>query len=130
MMLRRIVLNSAVLVALVSTGCATASSVATGDTLDVQIHVDNNLRGITGVSVYLLSDTGGRRSLGPIESNNRASYSRTLRAGDYQLVATRVGGDDITSERFRVDSDNLVVIWALAQNQLTFAEGQEQPQAP
>lgn len=105
-------------------GCATSSAVANGDPLNVQIQVDNNLRGITGVSVYLLSDSGGRRSLGPLESNQRTTYDRSLRSGDYQLVASRVGGADIVSERFRVDTDNLVVIWALAQNQLTFGQRQ------
>jgi hypothetical protein len=122
-MLRRTFLNSAaVLLALAVTGCATGSSVASGEALSVQLQIDNNLRGITGVSVYLLSDTGGRRSLGPLESNNKATYDRSLRAGDYQLLATRVGAEDILSERFRVDTDNLVVIWAIAQNQLTFGQ--------
>ncbi|HSJ31806.1 MAG TPA: hypothetical protein VK933_10250 [Longimicrobiales bacterium] len=122
-MLRRTFLNSAaVLLALAVTGCATGSSVASGDALSVQLQIDNNLRGITGVSVYLLSDTGGRRSLGPLESNNKATFDRSLRAGDYQLLATRVGAEDILSERFRIDTDNIIVIWAIAQNQLTFAQ--------
>lgn len=122
-MLRRTFLNSAaVLLALVVTGCATGSSVASGDALSVQLQIDNNLRGITGVSVYLLSDTGGRRSLGPLESNNKATFDRSLRAGDYQLLATRVGAEDILSERFRIDTDNIIVIWAIAQNQLTFGQ--------
>ena len=122
-MLRRTFLNSAaVLLALAVTGCATGSSVASGDALSVQLQIDNNLRGITGVSVYLLSDTGGRRSLGPLESNNKATFDRSLRAGDYQLLATRVGAEDILSERFRVDTDNIIVIWAIAQNQLTFGQ--------
>jgi hypothetical protein len=73
------------------------------------------------VSLYLLSDTGARRSLGPVESNRKAVYNRTLRAGDYQLIATRVGQEDLVSERFRVDTP-VVVSWSLAQNQLTFAE--------
>jgi hypothetical protein len=114
---------AASLIALIAfTGCATSSAVATGEAMNVQIQVDNNLRGITGVSVYLVSDNGGRRSLGPVESNDRNTYDRTLRAGDYQLQATRVGADDILSERFRVDTDGLVVIWALSQNQLTFGQ--------
>ena len=122
-MLRRTFLNSAaVLLALAVTGCATGSSVASGDALSVQLQIDNNLRGITGVSVYLLSDTGGRRSLGPLESNNKATFDRSLRAGDYQLLATRVGAEDILSERFRIDTDNTIVIWAIAQNQLTFGQ--------
>lgn len=122
-MLRRTFLNSAaVLFALAVTGCATSASVASGDALSVQLQIDNNLRGITGVSVYLLSDTGGRRSLGPLESNNKATFDRSLRAGDYQLLATRVGAEDILSERFRIDTDNIIVIWAIAQNQLTFAQ--------
>lgn len=122
-MQRRIFLSLTALFMIFATaGCATSSSVATGETLEVQLQVDNNLRGIAGVSIYLLSDTGGRRSLGPLESNNRQAYDRTLRSGDYQLVASRVGADDIVSERFRVDTDGLVVIWALAQNQLTFAQ--------
>jgi hypothetical protein len=122
-MLRRTFLNSAaVLLALAVTGCATGSSVASGDALSVQLQIDNNLRGITGVSVYLLSDTGGRRSLGPLESNNKATFDRSLRAGDYQLLATRVGAEDILSERFRIDTDNIIVIWAIAQNQLTFGQ--------
>ena len=115
-------LTSSLFALIVLAGCATSSSVATGEAMTVQIQVDNNLRGITGVSVYLLSDRGGRRSLGPLESNTRGTYDRELRSGDYQLVASRVGGDDIISERFRVDTDNLVVIWAIAQNQLTFGE--------
>lgn len=118
---RRLLSLATVLVVFAMTGCAT-SSAATGESLAVQLQVDNNLRGISGVSLYLLSDTGGRRSLGPIESNNRQAYERNLRAGDYQLVASRVGAEDIVSERFRVDSDGLVVIWTLEQNQLTFAQ--------
>lgn len=123
-MQRRIFLNlaSTLLALTVFAGCATTSSVATGEVMNVQLQVDNNLSGITGVSVYLLSDTGGRRSLGPLESNKRESYDRELRAGDYQLLATRVGGEDILSERFRVDSDGLVILWALAQNQLSFGQ--------
>jgi predicted small secreted protein len=118
---RRLLSLATVLVVFAMTGCATSSG-ATGESLAVQLQVDNNLRGISGVSLYLLSDTGGRRSLGPIESNNRQAYERNLRAGDYQLVASRVGAEDIVSERFRVDSDGLVVIWTLEQNQLTFAQ--------
>ena len=114
-------LTASLFALIVLAGCATSGSVATGEVMTVQIQVDNNLRGIAGVSVYLLSDRGGRRSLGPLESNARGTYDRELRAGDYQLVASRVGGDDIISERFRIDTD-LVVIWAIAQNQLTFGE--------
>jgi hypothetical protein len=104
-----------------SAGCASSSAVSTGETMQVQLEVDNNLRGITGVSLYLLSDTGARRSLGPVESNRKALYNRTLRAGDYQLIATRVGQEDLVSERFRIDT-SVVVMWSLAQNQLTFVE--------
>jgi hypothetical protein len=123
MQLRRIPALAVMLIVLMAAaGCATSSAVATGETLDVQLQVDNNLRDITGVSVYLLTDTGARRSLGPIESNRQGSYNRALRAGTYQLMATRVGGSDILSERFRIDTDNLIVIWAIAQNQITFGE--------
>jgi hypothetical protein len=123
MQLRRIPILAVTLTALMAlAGCATSSAVATGETLDVQLQVDNNLRDITGVSVYLLTDTGARRSLGPVESNRQGSYNRALRAGTYQLMATRVGGADILSERFRIDTDNLIVIWAIAQNQITFGE--------
>jgi hypothetical protein len=104
------------------TGCATGSAVSTGESMNVQIQIDNNLPGITGVSVYLISDTGGRRSLGPIESNKIGTYDRSIRAGDYQLLATRLGAADIVSERFRVDSNNLAIAWVLAQNQLSFAQ--------
>jgi hypothetical protein len=123
MQLRRIPTFAVMLTALMAlAGCATSSAVATGETLDVQLQVDNSLRDITGVSVYLLTDTGARRSLGPIESNRQGSYNRSLRAGTYQFMATRVGGDDILSERFRIDTNNLVVIWAIGQNQITFGE--------
>lgn len=123
-MLRRtfVSLAGSLAVLFVFTGCATSSAANSGEVLNVQIQVDNNLRGITGVSIYLLSDTGSRRSLGPVESNDRVAYDHTLPFGDYQLVATRVGGEDIVSQRFRVDTDGLVVIWALAQNQLTFGQ--------
>ena len=123
MQLRRIPALAVILIMLMAVaGCATSSAVATGETLDVQLRVDNNLRDITGVSVYLLTDTGARRSLGPIESNRQGSYNRAVRAGTYQLMATHVGGSDILSERFRIDTDNLIVIWAIAQNQITFGE--------
>lgn len=122
MQLRRISFAVILAALMALAGCATSSAVATGDTLDVQLQVDNNLRDITGVSVYLLTETGGRRSLGPIESNRQGAYNRSVRAGTYQLMATRVGGDDILSERFRIDTDNLIVIWAIAQNQITFGE--------
>lgn len=111
------------LVALTGTAaCATSSAVSSGESLNVQLRVDNNLPNIVGLTVYLMSDNGTRRSLGPVESNREAAYDRTLRAGTYQLIATRVGQPDIESERFRLDTDNLVVIWAVAQNQLTFIE--------
>ncbi|HEX2166544.1 MAG TPA: hypothetical protein VHG09_04840 [Longimicrobiales bacterium] len=115
-------LAASIAVLLTFTGCAARSAADPGEMLNVQIQVDNNLRGITGVSIYLLSDTGARRSLGPVESNDRVAYDRMLSFGDYQLIATRVGAEDIVSQRFRVDTDGLVVVWALSQNQLTFAQ--------
>lgn len=123
MRIRRIPTFAIMLTALMAlAGCATSSAVVSGDTLNVQLEVDNNLRDIADVSVYLLTDTGARRSLGPIESHRQGSYNRSVRAGTYQLLATRVGGDDILSERFRIDANNLIVIWAIGQNQITFGE--------
>jgi hypothetical protein len=67
------------------------------------------------------TEAGVRRSLGPIESNDDASFERTLRPGIYQLIAARSGASDIVSEPFRIDADGVVVSWSLARNQLTFA---------
>jgi hypothetical protein len=123
MQIRRIPARAVLLIVFMAVaGCATSSAVATGGTLDVQLQVDNNLRNATGVSVYLLTDTGARRSLGPIESNRQGSYNRAVRAGTYQLMAARVGDADILSERFHIDTDNLIVIWSIMQNQITFGE--------
>lgn len=123
MPLRKLSTVAVLFIALIAyAGCATSSAVSSGETLNVQLQVDNNLRNIQGVSIYLVSNTGARRSLGPVESNRKASYDRAIRAGDYHLLATRLGEPDIVSEMFRVDTDNLIVIWSLAQNQLTFGQ--------
>lgn len=124
MQLRRLTAAASTALALVliaTGGCATSSAVGGGEQLNVQFVVNNNLPGISGVTVYIVSESGGRRSLGPVNSGQRQTYARALRAGDYHLVASRVGAEDITSDRFRLDTDNFMVTWVLQQNQLTFA---------
>ena len=112
---------AAMLIAFIVAGCATSSSVATGETFDVRLRIDNDLRDISGVTAYVRSEAGVRRSLGPIESNADATFERTLRPGIYQLIAARSGAPDIISEPFRIDAAGMVVSWSLARNQLTFA---------
>lgn len=109
------------MITLVTAACATSQNVATGAELTVQLQIDNNLPGITGTSVYLLTEAGNRRSLGPVESNRRVNFDRELRAGTYYFVATRVGQEDLTSERFRIDTDGTIVMWNMSANQVTFA---------
>ena len=106
-------------VSLVVAACASSGG-GSAATYNVQIRVDNNLQGITGISAYLFTETGSRRSLGPVESNRTGTFDRSLRQGDYYLSGTRVGNPDIVSERFRVDTDSLVVMWNVALNQVTF----------
>jgi predicted polyphosphate/ATP-dependent NAD kinase len=108
------------LLALTAAGAAACASGGGGGTAhDVTIEIDNNLPMIAGVSAYLVTSTGGRRSLGPVESNRTATFQRNLRTGDYQLLATRVGvPEDIISERFRVDTA-AVVSWNMSANQIT-----------
>jgi hypothetical protein len=113
--------HAAMLIAFIVAGCATSASVATGETFDVRLQIDNDLRAMTSVTAYLRSEAGVRRSLGPIESNDDATFGRALRPGVYQLVAARIGAYDIVSEPFRIDSDGMVVSWSLARNQLIFA---------
>lgn len=103
-------------------GCATSQNVASGAALNTQIQIDNNLSGIQGVTAWLVTDSGNRRQLGPIDSNRRATYDRSLRAGTYYLLATRVNGEDIASERFRLDTDGIVVVWDMRANQITFQQ--------
>jgi hypothetical protein len=122
MRVRKISMLVLALAALGSAGCATGGAVASGEALNVQFQIDNNLQGIQGVSTYVVTESGQRRSLGPIESNRQATFDRSLRANTYYLVATRVGGNEITSERFRLDTDNITVVWVLGQNQITFRQ--------
>lgn len=107
------------MITLATAACATSQNVATGAELTVQLQVDNNLQGITGTSVYLMTESGTRRSLGPVESNRRVNFDRELRAGTYYLLATRVGEPDLTSERFRIDTDNTIVMWNMSANQIS-----------
>jgi hypothetical protein len=122
MQFRKISLLGLALVAALSAGCATGGAVASGETLSVQIQINNNLQGIQGVSAYLVTETGQRRSLGPVESNRQVTFDRSVRANTYYLVATRVGQSDLVSERFRLDASNMTVVWALGQNQITLQQ--------
>ncbi|HSJ09264.1 MAG TPA: hypothetical protein VK928_05100 [Longimicrobiales bacterium] len=112
----------AAVIALAATACATSQNVATGAQLSIQFQVDNNLPNIAGTSVYLITETGSRRSLGPVESNRRVTFDRSVRAGTYYLSATRIGSTDLTSERFRLDTDGTIVIWSMNQNQISFGQ--------
>lgn len=118
MQIGRIRLLAVLLLLCAVPGCATGG--AAGDAISVQLQVNNDLSGITGVVVHLVTEAGIRRTLGPVESNRVGEFQRNLRLGDYAFIATRVGGPDIVSERFRVDDPNVVVTWNIQSNQLTF----------
>jgi len=119
---RRLPALLVMLLALVATACATSQNVSSGTQLSVQFQVDNNVRDISGTTVYVVGETGSRRSLGSVEPNRRATFDRSLRAGSYQLIATRVGQTDLVSEQFRLDTDGMIVMWNMNVNQLTFAQ--------
>lgn len=107
--------------AMLGAGCATAAS--TDDTpVQVQFNIENNRPGLGGVTAFLVTPAGARVSFGPIESNRTGSWTRTVRPGLYTLVAGRVGGDDIVSERFRIEAQTAVISWNLNANQLVFGE--------
>jgi hypothetical protein len=122
MRFRKFSMLALALVATMSAGCATGGAVASGESLAVQFQINNNLQGIQGISAYVVTETGQRRSLGPVESNREATFERSLRANTYYLVATRVSQPDIVSERFRLDASNVTVVWALGQNQITLQQ--------
>ena len=112
---------AALMLALLGSGCVTSGAVASGQELAVTLEIENNLPGLVGISTFIVTETGARRSLGPINSNQRQAFERTLRAGNYYLVATRVGGTDILSERFRLDTTPIGVTWNVMANQLSFS---------
>lgn len=112
---------SALLLLALGAGACASSAVATGQDLAVTIEIDNNLPDLQGITAFITTDTGSRRSLGPVNSNQRLTIERTLRAGTYYLVASRVGATDIQSERFRLDSSPVMVFWNVNANQVTFA---------
>lgn len=122
MQFRKLTLLAVLFAAFATAACATSSAVASGAMMNTQLEVQNNLQGITGTSIYLVTETGSRRSLGPVESNQTVTFERRLRANTYYLVATRVGQEDLVSERFRIDTDNMTVTWALGQNQITMRQ--------
>jgi len=101
--------------------CATGTGVA-ADRHDVTIIIDNNLSRIAGISAYLVTETSARRSLGPVESNEKGTFDRSLPTGTYYLIATRVSNPDLISERFRIDTDSVVVVWNMASNQIAFGK--------
>ena len=121
MSLRKLSYLASLLLVLVGTGCTTSGAVATGQDLAVTLVVENNLPGLVGVSAFIVTETGSRRSLGPVNSNQRQTFERTLRAGNYQLLVTRAGGADIQSERFRLDTTPVSVSWNINANQLSFS---------
>jgi hypothetical protein len=109
------------LLLLVVGGCASGGTGGTAaDAVSVQIQVDNNLPGITGVVVYLVPQSGGRRSLGPVESNRVGTFDRNLRRGAYSFLASRVGAPDLISDTFRVDDGDVIVTWHMNTNQISF----------
>jgi hypothetical protein len=111
------------LLLLVVGGCASGGAGGTAaDAVSVQIQVDNNLPGITGVVVYLIPQSGGRRSLGPVESNRVGSFDRNLRRGAYTFLASRVGAPDLVSDTFRIDDGDIVVTWHMNTNQISFSQ--------
>jgi hypothetical protein len=112
---------AALMLTLIGSGCVTSGAVASGQELAVTIEIENNLPGLVGITTYIVTETGSRRSLGPINSNQRQAYERTLRAGNYYLVASRVGAADIQSERFRLDTTPVGVSWNVMANQLAFS---------
>jgi hypothetical protein len=120
-MLRKLNYVTALTLVLAGSSCTTSGAVATGQDLAVTLQVENNLPGLVGITAYVVTDTGNRRSLGPVNSNQRQTFERTLRAGTYFLVASRVGGAEIQSERFRLDTSPVSVAWNVNANQLSFS---------
>jgi hypothetical protein len=117
---RRTAFCFAAAVALLAGGCATAAE-STAEPIPVEFRVDNNMPGIGGVSAYLMTESGTRRLLGPIESNQTGAFQRAVNPGaTYTLIIGRVGSQDLVSERFRIEPDVAVVIWNVRANQLTF----------
>jgi hypothetical protein len=121
MQTRKLWYGAALLVALCAGGCTTSGNVATGQDLAVTLDVQNNLPGLVGITAFIVTETGSRRSLGPVNSNQRQAFERTLRAGTYYLVASRVGASEIQSERFRLDTSPIAVSWNVMANQLSFS---------
>jgi hypothetical protein len=111
----------ALLAVIGAAACASSTGTA-AERHDVTIVIDNNLSNIAGVSAYLVTETSARRSLGPVESNQRGSFDRSLPTGTYYLIATRISNPDLISERFRIDTDSMVIMWSMAANQITFGK--------
>jgi hypothetical protein len=112
------------LLLLVVGGCASgggAAGTTAADAVSVQIQIDNNLPGITGVVAYLIPQSGGRRSLGPVESNRVGTFDRNLRRGAYSFLASRVGAPDLISDTFRIDDGDVIVTWHMNTNQVSFS---------
>jgi hypothetical protein len=97
--------------------CAsTGSSSAGAGSASVTFAIDNNLSGLAGATVYLVRDSGTRRTVGMVQSGRRMEFSESVRPGTYYLVAGGVAGGDLESERFRLEAGNLVVSWDLRAN--------------
>jgi hypothetical protein len=97
--------------------CAsTGSSSAGAGSASVTFAIDNNLSGLAGATVYLVRDSGTRRTVGMVQSGRRMEFTESVRPGTYHLVAGGVAGGDLESERFRLEPGSLVVSWDLRAN--------------
>src|SRR5688572_17291472 len=65
---------AALMIALLGSGCVTSGAVASRQDLAVTLEIENNLPGLIGISTFIVTETGARRSLGPINSNQRQAF--------------------------------------------------------
>lgn len=108
---------AAVAVVAMAGGCASAPAAeAAADGASV-ITVENNLTSFSDVTVYVVPQSGVRRSLGSVTSGATAEFSYSER-GVISLVAQPTTGNPVTSERVNIAGPSQIR-WVLQTNRLT-----------
>ncbi|MGH7574311.1 MAG: hypothetical protein ACREM1_04165 [Longimicrobiales bacterium] len=81
---------------------AAGAAGAEAATNEITIEVQNDVVPGAAVVLWIVPETGSRRRLGSIESNDQQSfrYTPTARDMDHHLVAEKSGGGEESSNRF------------------------------
>jgi hypothetical protein len=88
----------------------------------VQVRVQNNLVPSTGVTVWVVPETGAKQLLGNLNPSASGTFSfPATNTAQFVLVARTTGGMEIRSRAFSIASGSDVVTWDMYSNSVSVA---------